>query len=169
MGNDVLANLYLRQASIIYRYLLKHGCRKEVAEEIVQDSFVKALEHFEDVNPQKLPAWVLKVALNNYFNYLKKASVKEELLIDAGRFLEKISDDGDVADILTTKETAQEVRDCLNALKKGYQELLLLKYEMELSYTEIGSILGLPEQTVKTYLYRARNEFKRIWRDTYGS
>ena len=166
MRKDVLTNLYSKQASIIYGYLLKHGCRREVAEEIVHDSFVKAIEHFDDVDPQKLSSWIFKVALNNYRNHLSKASAKEELLIDEERFSEKFSGDGDIEDILLIRETANEIRVCLNGLKEGYKELLILKYEMELSYKEIGRILGLSEQTVKTYIFRARNKFKRSWRDS---
>jgi DNA-directed RNA polymerase specialized sigma24 family protein len=41
MKKDVLTQLYKEHASIIYRYLLKHNCRREVAEELVQESFVR--------------------------------------------------------------------------------------------------------------------------------
>jgi len=168
MRKDVLTNLYNKQASIIYRYLLKHGCRREVAEEIVQDSFVKAIEHFDDVEPERLSSWVFKVALNNYRNYLKKASAREELLIDEAHFLKKLSNDNEIEDILLVEEKATEIHDCLNSLKESYKELLILKYEMELSYKEIGKMLALPDQTVKTYLFRARTAFKSVWRDNHG-
>ena len=167
MRKDGLAKLYNKQASIIFGYLLKHGCRREVAEEIVHDSFVKAIEHFDDVEPQKLSSWIFKVALNNYRNYIKKASVRGELLIDESHFLEKFSADENIEDALLAKEKAKEIRSCLNAVKESFRELLILKYEMELSYQEIGSMLGLPEPTVKTYLFRARNEYKQIWRDSH--
>lgn len=62
---------------------------------------------------------------------------------------------------------AIEIRGCLNSLKESYKELLILEYEMELSYKEIGKLLGFPEQTVKTYLFRARTEFKSIWRNNH--
>lgn len=166
MKKDVLTNLYIKQASIIYRYLLKHGCHREVAKEIVQDSFVKAIEHFDDVEPEKLSSWIFKVALNNFRNHLKKASVREELFIDENHFWEKFSSDDEIENILLLKEKAIEIRYCLYNLKESYKELLILKYEMELSYKEIERLLGFPEQTVKTYLYRARTEFKSVWRDS---
>lgn len=165
MRKDVLTNLYTKQATIIYKYLIKHGCRRVVAEEIVQDSFVKAIEHFDDVEPERLSSWIFKVALNNYRNHLKKASVREELLIDENHFLEKFSSDDEIEDILLVNEKAVEIHCCLNSLKASYKELLILKYEMELSCKEIGKMLGLPEQTIKTYLFRARTEFKSVWRD----
>ncbi len=168
MRKDVLTHMYNNHASIIYKYLLKHGCRREVAEEIVHDSFVKAIEHFDDLDPQRLPSWIFKVALNNFRNYLKKASTKEELIIDNNRFLERLSADGDIVNSLLDEETANEIRDCLNCLKRSYKELLIMKYELELSYKEIASILGLSEQNIKTYLYRSRKDFKRVWRDING-
>ncbi|MDU5111952.1 MAG: sigma-70 region 4 domain-containing protein, partial [Clostridium sp.] len=44
-----------------------------------------------------------------------------------------------------------------------YRSLIILKYEMDLSYKEISVLLGLDENTVKVYLYRARNNFKKEW------
>ncbi len=79
------------------------------------------------------------------------------LWIDGDRFLEKLSAPGNPEDSLLRKETASEVLNCLHGLKESYRELLFLKYEMELSYKEIGTLLELPEQNVKTYLFRARN------------
>ncbi|BDR66497.1 hypothetical protein K144316041_07070 [Clostridium tetani] len=44
MEHRILYDLYKRQAKIIYLYLIKRGCQKEEAEDIVQDSFIKAIE-----------------------------------------------------------------------------------------------------------------------------
>jgi RNA polymerase sigma factor (sigma-70 family) len=55
------------------------------------------------------------------------------------------------------------VKDCLDKLKDGYKDLIILKYDMELSYKEIALLLGIKESVVKTYLYRARKEFERMW------
>ncbi|ACD51911.1 hypothetical protein FDB55_03060 [Clostridium botulinum] len=52
----------------------------------------------------------------------------------------------------------------LNELKETYKSLLIFKYEMNLSYKEISLFLGMDENMVKTYLYRARNKFKEEWR-----
>lgn len=167
MKKDVLTQWYKDQATTLYRYLLRHGCRKEVAEELVQDSFVKAIEHFEDIDHEKFSAWLFKVVLNRYRNYLKKVSVREEMLMDEYGFLERFAAEGQIEDVLLARERANEIRTCLSSIKNSYKELLFLKYDMDLTYKEIGRLLGVPEQTVKTYLYRARNEFKRVWRDQH--
>ena len=168
MSKELLTELYDRQAKIIYRYLLKYGCRKEEAEEIVQESFIKAIQHIDGVDERKLPSWILTVALNTYRNYLKRKSVIKELSIDGGGFFSRLAAEEDFTEDILGYELATSVRDCLSSLKDGYKDLLILKYEMELSYKEIGRLLGLSEVTIKTYLYRARTEFKRLWREEYG-
>jgi len=168
MSKEFLTELYNRQAKIIYMYLLKYGCRKEEAEEIVQESFIKAIQHIDGVDERKLPSWIFKVALNTYRNYLKRKSVITELSIDGGGFFSRLAAEGDFTETILVNESAISVRDCLSRLKDGYKDLLILKYEMELSYKEIGRLLGLSDATVKTSLYRARNEFKRLWREAYG-
>jgi RNA polymerase sigma-70 factor (ECF subfamily) len=167
MKDDILASLYNSQAPLIYRYLLKHGCRREVAEEIVHDSFIRVIEHFNDINLEIASSWIFRVTLNGYRSYLKKASTREELLIEETRFLKNFSIDADIEEVLLNNEKKKEIGDCLNSLKESYKELLILKYEMELSYKDIGAILGISEKNVKTYLYRARNKFKSLWRDIY--
>ena len=168
MSKELLTELYNRQAKIIYRYLLKCGCRKEEAEEIVQESFVKAFQHIDGVDEKKLTSWIFTVALNTYRNYMKRKSIITELSIDGGGFFSKLVAEGDFTENILVNESAISVRDCLSRLKDGYKDLLILKYEMELSYKEIGRLLGLSDATVKTSLYRARNEFKRLWREAYG-
>ncbi|MDR3584496.1 MAG: sigma-70 family RNA polymerase sigma factor [Desulfosporosinus sp.] len=168
MSKELLTELYNSQAKVIYRYLLKYGCCKEVAEEIVQESFVRAIQYIDGVDDRKLPSWIFKVALNNYRNYLKRKSVITELSIDGGGFFSRLAAEGDFTQDILANESATSVRDCLSSLKDGYKGLLILKYELELSYKEIGRLLGFSESTVKTYLYRARNEFKRLWREEYG-
>lgn len=86
---------------IVYKYLIKNGCSHNDAEDIVQDTFIKAIQYIDGIN--------------------------------------------------------------LNKLTPSHKNLLLLKYEMDLTYKDIGEILDISENTVKTYLYRARNNFKKFW------
>lgn len=63
MDKEILTELYEDQAKIIYRYLLKCGCHKEDAEEIVQESFIKAIQFIDGVDVKKQTSWIFKVAL----------------------------------------------------------------------------------------------------------
>lgn len=167
MNEDAITNLFYSHAKIIYKYLRKHGCSKEDAEEIVQESFTKVVQYFDSIEVNKLSSWIFQVALNQYRNQIKRKAVLTELTVDEG-FFSRFAAEEDLLEIVLTHESVDLVRDCLNSLKLSFRELLVLKYELELSYREIGTLLVLPETTVKTYLYRARNEFKRVWREKNG-
>ena len=69
-----------------------------------------------------------------------------------------------VEEKILKKEIYLKVITILNQLKEEYKSLLIFKYEMDLSYREIGLLLGVDENIIKTYLYRARNKFKKEWR-----
>ena len=64
---------------------------------------------------------------------------------------------------IISKEKSKEILEVLNLLKEEYRTLIIFKYEMNLSYKEISLLLGLDENTIKVYLYRARNKFKEEW------
>lgn len=168
MESELLLELYKTQAKIIFGYLIKTGCPKEEAEDIVQESFVKAVEYMDGVSVDKLSSWLFRVALNNYKNRLKRKSFINQLSIDGDSFFERLIGDSDISEIIIKKEDNNRIIDCLTSLKEEFKNLLILKYELDLSYLEISKLLGIPENTVKTYLYRARNEFKNSWRDNYG-
>ena len=62
------------------------------------------------------------------------------------------------------KEKSNAILSILNNMKEEYKSILILKYDMELSYKEIALLLGTNEDVIKTYMYRARNKFKEEWR-----
>lgn len=66
--------------------------------------------------------------------------------------------------MLLTSELQGEVQEILETMTEEYRHILLLKYEYELSYKEIAILLNMKEETVKTSLYCARNQFKKLYR-----
>jgi len=106
---------------------------------------------------------ILKMVLRQWC----KKSVITELSIDGGGFFSRLAAEGNFTENILINESASSVRDCLSSLKDGYKDLLILKYEMELSYKEIGTLLGFSDATVKTYLYRQGMNLKkcggRVW------
>ncbi len=167
MSQDIILGLYKKQARIIYGFLLKNGCSKEDAEDIIQDSFIKAIRYIDGVDANKVNSWLFTVTLNNYRNRIKRKSKIIELQIDEKSFLDSFVSDENVDEGILKKEKTNMVKACLGDLKQTYRELLILKYDMELSYKAISQLSGMSEDVVKTYLYRARMEFKKRWEECY--
>lgn len=163
MDKDLIINLYKKQFNIICLYLIKCGCRTSDAEDIVQESFIKAMEYITEVNIKNLPSWLFKVSINNYKNMVKRGKLISSKSIYEGKFYEELVDNFNLEENILNKEKSKEILKTLNLLKEEYRSLIILKYEIDLSYKEISALLGLDENTVKVYLYRARNNFKKEW------
>lgn len=155
--------LLLEHAKIIFKYLIKIGAAKEDAEDVTQETIIKAIECLQQIKADKMRAWMFKVAIHRYYSLYNKSKLVVKLEDDDLELLSPILDQ--VESDLLTKEKANELAEVLQELQQTYQQLLILKYYMELSYKEIGEILGVKETHVKTYLQRARKSFKKIWED----
>ena len=163
MDKDFMINLYKKQFNVICLYLVKSGCKINDAEDIVHDSFIKAIEYVTEVDIKNISSWLFKVAINNYKNKLKRGKIIKSVSIYEESFYEELSDNFNIEESIISKEKSKEILEVLNLLKEEYRTLIICKYEMNLSYKEISLLLGLDENTIKVYLYRARNKFKEEW------
>ncbi len=64
MDKDIVISLYKKQFKIICLYLVKCGCSVNDAEDIVHDSFIKAIEYIDGVAIENLSSWLFRVAIN---------------------------------------------------------------------------------------------------------
>ncbi|WP_310941690.1 RNA polymerase sigma factor [Clostridium estertheticum] len=78
------------------------------------------------------------------------------------------SDNNLCEDYIIDLERKGDVLKILNSLNNIQKNLLILKYNMDLSYKEISNVLDINESTVKTYLFRARAQFKNKWGVMYN-
>ncbi|MBW6410624.1 RNA polymerase sigma factor [Clostridium weizhouense] len=163
MDQNLIVNLYKQQFKIICLYLVKCGCSISEAEDIVHDSFIKAIEYIDGIDIKNLSSWLFRVAINKYKNSVKRGKIINFISVDEDKFYEQLTGDVTIEDKILSIEEGKEVIEVLKSLSEEDRVLLIFKYEMELSYKEIGFLLGMNENKVKTYLYRARNKFKERW------
>ncbi|MGL4106643.1 RNA polymerase sigma factor [Clostridium sp. LP20] len=168
MKSELINEMFEKKKNLIYKYLLKIGCSQDNAEDIVQDTFYKALKYIDGIDANKISAWLFKVAINNYYDMCRKNNRYIHLNIDEDIFKESLTDSKFVEDFILDIERKEEILKVLNSISEIHKNLLFFKYDMGLSYKEISEVLGINEKTVKTYIFRAREQFKKLWRDDYG-
>jgi len=71
----------------------------------------------------------------------------------------------DVEEEVMTTYMAQEVREAIDRLPNHHRTVIVLRYLQDLSYNEIADCLNLPLNTVKSYLFRARQQLQSLLRD----
>ena len=130
-------------------------------EDIVQDVYMKAFHKIRYFRFQcKLSTWLGQITYNTCLKYLAKKKLVY-LKDDKATEILQAADD-QVEPILAKKELVAVLQKAIDALPPVYQTLVVLFHTEELSYEEIGVITGLPNGTIKSYLFRARKMLKEI-------
>lgn len=135
----------------LYRYALWLSRDAAAAEDIVQESLLRAWRGFDGLQDEaKARQWLVTIVRREFLRFREKQ--REESVDPA--MLEEIAADG--ADPLV-----QELRVAIFALEENYREPLALQVLMGHTTDEIATILGLTQGAVLTRLHRARDKLKR--------
>ncbi|WP_252224983.1 MULTISPECIES: sigma-70 family RNA polymerase sigma factor [unclassified Clostridium] len=132
------------------------GASKEDAEDIMQETFIKTYENIDILIGGNLKAWMFKVSINKFYTLYKKSRTNLFLTDELSYTLKS---DFEISDI----DNSIDINKVLSKMSESHKNLLILKYSMDLSYSNIGKLLNISEGSAKTLCYRARNVFKKIW------
>ena len=137
-----------------------------VAEEITQDTFLKAYQNLSTLKePQKFASWLYVIAANYCKMWRRKKRLSTQSLEDTDNAeLEKIAYSGYV--IAENEQAAVEtqrevVKKLLAKLQESDRTIITLYYLGEMTYEEISEFLGVSVASIKNRLYRARRRLKK--------
>jgi RNA polymerase sigma-70 factor, ECF subfamily len=147
--DQALEELYRRYASRVYSFGLRVLGRRDLAEELVQETFVRLWRTAGSFDEQRgsVGAFVFTIARNIAVDLWRRPSSRP---FDPEP--EELAEPVDRADRIVT---VLAVRDAMASLSVAHREVLELTYRGGLKQTEIAEILGLPLGTVKTRTYYA--------------
>jgi RNA polymerase sigma factor (sigma-70 family) len=132
---------------------------EEDIKDVSQEIFIRIYQNLSKFNYQaKLSTWIAKIAYSTSVNYVKKHSNKDSVGFDLTE--SDLPDNVTPEDILNAKNEAAFLQHQINKLPLAYRTVLTLYHLKEFSYQEIEDITGMPEGTVKNYLFRARKMLK---------
>jgi RNA polymerase sigma-70 factor (ECF subfamily) len=154
--------------SLLYRMVRD----RELAEDLAQETFVKALNAIESYRPEfKFSSWIFKIANNAAIDHLRRREL-DTLSLEGSPHAEtpeaveatalQIGDRQESPlEEVEARELGGEIEAAIARLRPEYRSCILLRHVEGRAYEEIAEILGLPLGTVKTYIHRARNELRR--------
>lgn len=159
LGGDIKAFELLveRYQGVVYNIALRMVKDPEDAEDISQAAFLKAYEKLGTYKESfRFYSWLYRIAVNEALNFLDRQ--KRFTRLDDG-----IEDNREaVEDIADARERNERIQEALMELKPEHRAVLVLKHFEELSYDEIGDILGIPMKRVKSRLFTARQVLRGI-------
>jgi RNA polymerase sigma-70 factor (ECF subfamily) len=134
---------------------------QEDARDIAQNAFLRAYERLDSYDPdRKFFSWIYKIAVNESLNFRRARKAHEPL--------ERALPMPVPVDPVDRIETADRIQTAIMALSPEHRELIVLKYFVELSYDEISDVVGIPEKTVKSRLFSARQQLEALLSDSQG-
>ncbi|GHO43239.1 RNA polymerase sigma factor [Ktedonospora formicarum] len=163
--------LMQRYNAILCKFVYTHINDYELTRDIVQSVFLQLYIYIPKLRANRaaqtsrapLKAWLFQVAANKCIDELRK---RRPLLFCE---LEMTQDDDENAwlysivdselqpdEEIEREDTRAALRRAIMELPLRFRSIVLLRYQEELTFGEIGRVLGMPENTAKTYFQRAR-------------
>jgi RNA polymerase sigma-70 factor (ECF subfamily) len=154
---EVLVDRYYK---ILYNVALRMLHDAEDARDVTQTAFLKAYEKLATYRPEhKFFSWIYRILANEALNTLARRKPLEPL---GEQFIagQKGPDEE-----YEESRVSQVIGAALMRVSIEHREVLILRHFLAYSYQEIGSILGIPEKTVKSRLFAARRQMGRLLPD----
>ena len=136
----------------IYRFLLKNIRNTDIAQDLVQESFMKMWIKRKDVNFTKSKSYLFSTAYHTMIDYIRKNERLTSLEGNEHYLIPTFDNYSDLKEVLDI---------ALQQLPEIQRSVLLLRDYEGYSYREIGDITSLTESQVKVYIYRARLFLKK--------
>ena len=150
----MIQDLYERHFEELRRYCLQLSRSGDVAFDLVQETFLKALEREElllSLSPEQQRAWLYKAARNLFLDGVRRSALlqrKQNLLLDEGEQME-------------SGFSRTETELLLLRLPAEDRTLFRLRYLEGYSAVELAEMFDMPPATVRTRLLRARLSLKK--------
>ncbi len=135
-------------ADNVFRFLVKNTKDRDLAEDILQDTFMKLWEKRKNVDFQKAKSYIFTASYHNMINNIKYSALKNNVHPQGSHSFNEYND---------LQEVLSEALDKLSQIQKAC--VLLRDYE-GYAYNEIGEVLSLSQEQVKINIFRARVRLK---------
>lgn len=140
---------------------------EDYAKDIIQDVFIKVWKNIKkfDNSRANFKTWIFTIARNTITDFLRKKKMIpfSSLDTDEENFADNISDEVILPnEVLIKLEDKELLNKLLDKLPIQYKEILILHYQEDMTFAEIGELINKPLNTVKSYHRRALIKLKEI-------
>lgn len=158
-----LYNQYFEQ---IFRFVFKRlGGKEDVAGDITQQTFMKAMANIEKYEDRGLPfsSWLYRIAQNEVSMYFRKQKKNFAVPIDENRVLE-VAAEASLSSEYMTADQQEKLIEMLNGLESDHLDLIELRFFQELSFKQIAEIYKISEANAKMRTYRILERINKQWK-----
>ncbi|HSC38961.1 MAG TPA: RNA polymerase sigma factor [Chitinophagaceae bacterium] len=157
------SQLYNKYARAMFNTSLRIVNNVGDAEDILQESFTDAFRHLDDFRYKStFGAWLKRIVINKSITLLRK---KKMQMVDIDNTQVADRGDEDSVDEAAFQFKVEEVRKAIQQLPDGYRAVVSLYLLEEIPQEEIGTMLGISHNTVRTQYHRAKQKLVNILKE----
>lgn len=156
----------------LYFHILKLVRNRDVVDDLVQETFLKAFDCLQSYNKDyAFSTWLYRIATNHSIDYLRKKklstlSIDEPVKGKEGEMKMELTDEDSYTDReIIRKQRRAMIRDAIESLPEKYRIVIRMRHMEEMSYEEIAEELNLPLGTIKAHIFRAREFLNKALKD----
>lgn len=164
MENNQLEELFKLYSKPLYYYLRKLSSSASLAEDLTQETFVRATISLNTYDGEEARAWLFKVARNIYIDEWRKRKRRQTIpLFSLFKPPEEmLSPYGLPEETVLRKEKFSDLKELFDFLPEHFRTILYLREVEKFSYSEIKEAMDLTDDQVKVTLHRARKKLESI-------
>ncbi|MDB5311076.1 MAG: sigE 6 [Gemmataceae bacterium] len=156
---SAFARLVDRYWDRLYRWLYHLTRDRHTAEDLTQETFLKALAAVRSFRPgSNFRAWIFRIGHNNFVNQKRAERRTKHALPDDAAGPESA---GPVT-VAENREALEAVGKAVAALPPDFRAALLLRVEEGLSFREVAKVLGTTEETARWRVFKARQKLMKV-------
>lgn len=164
-GNyEAFEKLFERHRQLVYRFAYQMAPRRDEAEDIVQEAFVRAYQNLGRYRDEaKFTTWLLRIVTNlctDHARMAQRRQVLEQQEAGEGLLWMTVGNTEDPVANLEAQRRVNALRKALNALPIHHRTMIILRDIEEREYNEIASILGCTVGGAKLRVLRARRALR---------
>ncbi|MDG0791190.1 sigma-70 family RNA polymerase sigma factor [Cohnella ginsengisoli] len=157
---ESMEQLYENYAQTVYRYLYSLTQNADLSEELTQETFYQAMKTIHQFRGEcKLSVWLCQIAKRAWYKELNKNKRKPSVSLDELEIPLPVNRDPE-KDVLRNEDKLAMFR-TLHQLDAKTKEVMYLRLSGELSFAEIGDILGQSENWARVTFYRGKQKMAK--------
>lgn len=150
-----MEELYNENSKIVYHFLYSRCHDAALAEDLTQETFLQAYRSLERFDGScKISVWLCQIAKHLHYRYLEKSG--REIPTDDTAFADKLSDTSSTENTAIAKCELLDVLKEMQKLPPQMREVIYLRVTGNLSFKEIGEIMGKSENWARVNFYRGK-------------
>lgn len=154
-----IEDVYKEHSKLVYKYLFCLTHNSELAEELTQDTFVYAIKSIENFkNNCKMSTWLCQIAKHLWYKEIKKARRTNTIHID--EISRSIESEENIEDKIIKRDERERLYKKIESLPEEIKEIVYLRIVGELSFKQIGEMLGKNENWARVTFYRGKEKMK---------